>query len=86
MLGVRQLSESATIPARGSALAAGYDLSSAEDTTVPAGGRKLVKTDIAIAVPLGTYGRYTSTTRRHCSPSSLHPPSPAYSLLTHNSS
>ena len=53
-----QLSENATIPTRGSPLAAGYDLSSAEETVVPAGGRQLVKTDIAIAVPQGTYGRY----------------------------
>lgn len=56
-LACKKLSDKATIPSRGSAWAAGYDLSSAEECVVPANGRKLVKTDIAIAVPAGTYGR-----------------------------
>lgn len=54
---VKKLSENATLPKRGSAGAAGYDLSSAEDTVVPARGKAVVKTDIAIRVPKGTYGR-----------------------------
>ena len=53
----RSLSEFATIPVRGSALAAGYDLSAAHDCVIPARGKGLVKTDLAIACPEGTYGR-----------------------------
>merc|ERR1712227_630084 len=54
---IAKMSENATIPTRGSPLAAGYDLYSAEDTTIPARGKGLVKTDIQIKVPHGTYGR-----------------------------
>lgn len=57
MLKVKRLSEHAKLPARGSARAAGYDLFSAEATKIPAKGKALVKTDIAIAVPTGHYGR-----------------------------
>jgi dUTP pyrophosphatase len=57
MLCVRLLSENATLPTRGSAMAAGADLHSAEMTVVPARGMKIVKTDIAIICPEGTYGR-----------------------------
>ncbi|CAI5479582.1 unnamed protein product [Closterium sp. Yama58-4] len=56
-LRVKKLSETAVLPKRGSASAAGYDLSSAHDITVPARGQALVKTDLAIAIPLGTYAR-----------------------------
>ena len=45
------------MPTRGSPLAAGLDLHSAYDGTVPARGKALLKTDLAIAVPPGTYGR-----------------------------
>ncbi|GLC56936.1 hypothetical protein PLESTB_001165300 [Pleodorina starrii] len=54
---VKKLSDKATLPKRGSAGAAGYDLASAEETVVPARGKVLVKTDISIRVPKGTYGR-----------------------------
>ena len=57
VLQVAKLSENATIPTRGSATAAGYDLYSAEDCAIPARGKGLVKTDIQIKVPHGTYGR-----------------------------
>jgi len=53
----KKLSDKASLPARGSASAAGYDLCSAQDCVIPAKGRALVKTDIAVAVPPGTYGR-----------------------------
>jgi dUTP pyrophosphatase len=56
-LRVSFLSEFATLPARGSDLAAGYDLSAAHDTTIAAGGKGIVKTDLAMACPPGTYGR-----------------------------
>ena len=45
------------VPTKGSALAAGYDLYSAEAATIPAHGQGLVSTDISIIVPIGTYGR-----------------------------
>lgn len=54
---VKRLNEHGTIPARGSPLAAGYDLSSAEDVSIPRGTRGLVGTSIAFTVPHGTYGR-----------------------------
>eukprot|EP00741_Cyanophora_paradoxa_P005917 tig00000949_g5735.t1 len=57
VLRVKKLSENATIPVRGSKLAAGYDLSSAYECVVPAHGKLIVLTDIAIAVPEGHYGR-----------------------------
>nr|XP_044988826.1 deoxyuridine 5'-triphosphate nucleotidohydrolase, mitochondrial-like [Jaculus jaculus] len=51
------LSEHATAPTRGSARAAGCDLYSAYDYTVPPMEKAIVKTDIQIAVPPGCYGR-----------------------------
>ncbi|XP_071719813.1 deoxyuridine 5'-triphosphate nucleotidohydrolase-like [Rutidosis leptorrhynchoides] len=54
---VKKLSEKAVLPTRGSSLAAGYDLSSAVETKVPARGKALVPTDLSIAVPEGTYAR-----------------------------
>jgi len=57
LLLVKKLSENATIPKRGSEFAAGYDLSAAVDGVVPKRGKALIKTDIAIMVPSGTYGR-----------------------------
>ncbi|KAE8708616.1 Deoxyuridine 5'-triphosphate nucleotidohydrolase [Hibiscus syriacus] len=57
LLKVKRLSEKAVLPSRGSALAAGYDLSSATDTKVPARGKTLIPTDLSILVPEGTYGR-----------------------------
>ncbi|XP_036910471.1 deoxyuridine 5'-triphosphate nucleotidohydrolase, mitochondrial isoform X1 [Sturnira hondurensis] len=52
-----RLSEHASAPTRGSARAAGYDLYSAYDYTVPPMEKALVKTDIQIALPAGCYGR-----------------------------
>ena len=54
---VKRLNEHATLPARGSPLAAGYDLSSSEDISIPKGTRGLVGTGIAFTVPHETYGR-----------------------------
>lgn len=53
----KKLSDQATTPSRGTDLAAGYDLYSAEERTIPKEGKALVKTDIAIALPEGCYGR-----------------------------
>merc|ERR1712012_478302 len=52
-----KLSQNAYAPTKGSARAAGYDLRSAYDCTIPANGKAIVKTDIQIRVPEGTYGR-----------------------------
>ncbi|CAN6298320.1 unnamed protein product [Urochloa humidicola] len=57
LLKVKKLSEKAILPSRGSALAAGYDLSSAAEMVVPARGKALVPTDLSIAIPEGTYAR-----------------------------
>lgn len=57
MLQVKLLNERARAPARGSAGAAGYDLTSCEDVEIAAGERAIVKTGVSVAVPAGTYGR-----------------------------
>lgn len=57
MLQVKLLSENATLPTKGSPLSAGFDLSSAQDVTIKTGSRGLVKLDISIACPPGTYAR-----------------------------
>ena len=44
------LDESATLPIRGSAEAAGYDLSASEDVEVPAHGRVVVGTGVKMAI------------------------------------
>merc|ERR1719163_1122020 len=54
---VKCLNEDATLPVKGSSLAAGFDLSAAETTLVPAGGKAIVKTGLSIAIPEGTYAR-----------------------------
>jgi len=54
---VKKLVENAVIPQRGSEDAAGYDISSVEDTVIPSHGRAVVSTGISISVPDGTYGR-----------------------------
>lgn len=50
-------SENATVPTKGSALAAGYDLYASESGNIPAHGQSLISTDLSIIVPIGTYGR-----------------------------
>lgn len=57
MLQVKLLSENASMPTKGSPLSAGFDLSSAENVVIKAGERQLVKLDISIACPSGTYAR-----------------------------
>ncbi|XP_015198511.2 deoxyuridine 5'-triphosphate nucleotidohydrolase, mitochondrial isoform X2 [Lepisosteus oculatus] len=52
-----KLSENATTPTKGSSKAAGYDLYSAYDYSIPPLEKTVVKTDIQIAVPPGCYGR-----------------------------
>jgi len=54
---VKLLSDLAKIPTQGTEFSAGYDLYSAEQTTVPSLGRKLIKTNISMAIPDNHYGR-----------------------------
>ncbi|EEQ86404.2 dUTP pyrophosphatase [Blastomyces dermatitidis ER-3] len=54
---VKKLVPTARVPTRGSAFAAGYDLYCAKPIVIPAKGKDLVNTGLAIAVPEGTYGR-----------------------------
>lgn len=54
---VKRLVSDATLPFRASKKAAGYDLSSVEDVTIPARGKSLIGTGLAFTVPDGTYGR-----------------------------
>lgn len=56
-LQIKRLSANAVLPTRGSVYAAGLDLSAAESLCLPAGQRVLVKTDLSIACPPGTYAR-----------------------------
>lgn len=72
---VKKLVESAKAPTRGSAFAAGYDLYSAKETVIPAKGKGMVDTGLAIAVPEGTcmlaflswgFGRMLTLSRRPC--------------------
>lgn len=53
----KKLSENAKVPLRGSEGAAGYDLYSVDSVTIVPGERKLIKTDIAVSIPYGFYGR-----------------------------
>lgn len=57
MFKFKKLSENATAPVRGSEGAAGYDLAAAENKIVPARGKNLVKTNLAIAIAKDTYAR-----------------------------
>jgi dUTP pyrophosphatase len=53
----KQLDSRATLPARGSSLAAGLDICSIEDVTIGPHERAMVRTGLAVAIPEGFYGR-----------------------------
>ena len=57
MLKVQKLSNNAALPKRSTDGAAGYDLCASQDCTIPAGGKGLVKTGLAISFPAGLYAR-----------------------------
>eukprot|EP00033_Pygsuia_biforma_P002464 GCRY01002732.1.p1 GENE.GCRY01002732.1~~GCRY01002732.1.p1 ORF type:complete len:155 (+),score=29.21 GCRY01002732.1:225-689(+) len=57
LLKVKKLSDDAYLPKRGSPQAAGFDISSSCDCVVPAQGKAVVKTDLAVTIPEGHYGR-----------------------------
>ena len=56
-MNIKKLSDKAVIPSKGSTGAAGYDLYTTESYELKSGERKVFKTDIAIAIPEGFYGR-----------------------------
>lgn len=56
-LKIHLLNTDGKAPSRGSPEAAGYDIYASESTIIPANGRALVSTALAIICPLGTYGR-----------------------------
>lgn len=56
-LRIKLLSSDATVPKRGSAEAAGYDLSAAHNELIPPGERRPIKTNVAVGIPLDHYGK-----------------------------
>lgn len=48
--------EDTAYPYRGSALAAGRDLTADETVTIPVGGMRMVSTGISVAIPPGMFG------------------------------
>ncbi len=52
-----KLRQSARLPTRGSQFAAGLDLYSSENVTIPPHKRTVVKTGLSVAIPHGYYGR-----------------------------
>jgi dUTP pyrophosphatase len=56
-LRVKRVHTDASLPSRGSAHAAGYDLSCIQDFEIHPQKRELVQTGIAIQMPPGVYGR-----------------------------
>lgn len=56
-MNIKKLSDKAVIPNKGSIGAAGYDLYTTESYELKPGERKAFKTDIALAIPEGFYGR-----------------------------
>ena len=67
----KKLSENAIAPSKGSIEAAGFDLHSAHDETIPAFGRGLIRTDLQLELPRGCYGRIAArsgfATKNHVS-------------------
>src|SRR5712671_4064740 len=57
ILSFKKLDDRATLPARGSALAAGLDLCSIEDLSIQPKQRILARTGLAVAIPERHYGR-----------------------------
>lgn len=54
---IKLLSENAKVPTQGTPFSAGYDLYAAEAAVVPRLGRKLIKTNVSMAIPMNHYGR-----------------------------
>ena len=56
-LRVKYLRDNVVLPVRGTAGAAGYDISGASGCVIPAHGKGSVDTGLAVLLPLGTYAR-----------------------------
>lgn len=54
---IKLLSDLAKLPTQGTNFSAGYDLYAAEHIVVPRLGRKLIKTNVSMAIPMNHYGR-----------------------------
>ncbi len=54
---IKLLSDLAKTPTQGTQFSAGYDLYAAEAVVVPRLGRKLIKTNVSLAIPMNYYGR-----------------------------
>lgn len=53
---IKRLDEKAVIPKRGSASAAGYDIYSIEDVSLPSGETKLIRTGLSMEIPENCFG------------------------------
>ena len=53
---IKRLDERAVIPKRGSASAAGYDIYSIEETIIPQGETRLIKTGLSMEIPENYFG------------------------------
>jgi dUTP pyrophosphatase len=56
-ISIKLLSDLARMPTQGTAFSAGYDLYAAESAVIPKFSRKLIKTNISLAIPINYYGR-----------------------------
>jgi dUTP pyrophosphatase len=54
---IKLLSDLAKTPTQGTQFSAGYDLYAAEAVVIPRLGRKLIKTNVSLAIPMNYYGR-----------------------------
>ena len=57
MVKIKRVNMNARLPVRGTTGAVGYGLAAAQAAVVPAHGKCLVKTGLAMALPPGCYGR-----------------------------
>lgn len=54
---VKKLVPEAVMPKKGTEGAAGYDICSVEEVTIPSNGKGKVRTGLSWSIPSGTYGR-----------------------------
>lgn len=59
----KKLSKHATSPTKSTIRSAGWDLSSAEKITIRAKSSNIIQTDLAIKVPIGTFGKLESRSK-----------------------
>ena len=54
---IKKLNPAAILPKKGSEFAAGYDMYALNGAVIPARGKALISTGLAMAIPEGNYGR-----------------------------